>query len=217
VVIDPGHGGENTGTHSVLPHLVEKQLTLDWALRLEPLLRQQGWQVILTRTTDVDVSLAERVSVAERVGADLFVSLHFNSAYPQSDLKGPETYCLTPVGMPSTLTRNYEDDVSREFPNNRHDDQNVLCAFRLHRALVEASGGLDRGLRRARFMGVLRGQNRPAVLLEAGYLSNPDEAARIGSPDYRQRLAEAVARALRPTPSLARDNPRGGHPGEAAP
>ena len=62
--------------------------------------------------------------------------------------------------------------------------------------MVQTSGGPDRGIRRARFMGVLRNQNRPAVLIEAGYLSNPAEAKRIASAEYRQKLAEAVAAAL---------------------
>jgi N-acetylmuramoyl-L-alanine amidase len=103
---------------------------------------------------------------------------------------------MTPVGLPSTLTRNYDDDIDRAFPNNAHDHANLQIALRVHRALLEASGAQDRGVRRARFMGVLRGQNRPAILIEAGYLSNPDEARRIATPAYRQRLAGAVAAAL---------------------
>jgi N-acetylmuramoyl-L-alanine amidase len=201
VVIDPGHGGQNTGAQSVLDRTFEKEWTLDWALRLAPLLAAGGWQVVLTRTNDVEVSLADRVSLADAVEADLFVSLHFNSGFPNTELAGAETFCLTPVGLPSTLTRDYEDDLTKEFPNNAHDHQNLRYAFRLHRAILEATGAIDRGIRRARFMGVLRAQNRPAVLLEAGYLSSPGEAGLIATPAYRQRLAEAVARALT-TPDL---------------
>ena len=65
-----------------------------------------------------------------------------------------------------------------------------------HRRLLAATGAADRGVKRARFMGVLRGQNRPAILVEGGYLSNPEEARKIGTPAYRQKLAEAVASAL---------------------
>jgi N-acetylmuramoyl-L-alanine amidase len=196
IVIDPGHGGMNTGTRSIDPPLLEKDLTLDWAFRLEPLLRQQGWQVILTRTNDMDLSLSERVRIADDHGADLFLSLHFNSAHPQTEHAGLETYCMTPTGLPSTLTRNYDDDVSRVFPNNSHDHENLQLAFRLHRELLLATKSVDRGIRRARFMGVLRGQDRPAVLIEAGYLSNPEEAGRIATAAYRQQLAEAVTKAL---------------------
>jgi N-acetylmuramoyl-L-alanine amidase len=199
----------------VLPGLFEKALTLDWALRLEPLLERMGWEVVLTRRDDRDLSLPERVLVADRCGADLFLSLHFNSAFPQTEQTGLETFCTTPVGLPSTLTRNYEDDVTRVFPNNTHDDDNLRYAVRLHRALLEAVGMADRSVRRARFMGVLRSQQRPAVLLEAGYLSNPEEARRAGTPEYRQRLAEAVASALAVPPIVAAtsrdDGPKAGN------
>jgi N-acetylmuramoyl-L-alanine amidase len=207
IVIDPGHGGTNTGTRSIDPVLLEKDLTLDWALRLKPLLVEKGWRVILTRTNDVELSLRERVAMADRHGADLFLSLHFNSAHPQTDQAGLETFCLTPTGLPSTLTRDYSDDLLLRFPNNDHDHDNLLFAARLHRALLEATGKTDRGIRRARFMGVLRGQNRPAVLIEAGYLSNPDEARRIATAEHRQALAEAVAQGLADlAPSPMRSN-----------
>jgi N-acetylmuramoyl-L-alanine amidase len=79
IVIDPGHGGSNTGTRSVADGRLEKQFTLDWARRLAELLATNGWQVFLTRSNDVDVSLAERTAIAEQHKADLFLSLHFNS------------------------------------------------------------------------------------------------------------------------------------------
>lgn len=195
VVIDPGHGGENTGTRSVADHHFEKEFTLDWALRLRPLLEKSGWTVILTRAGDADVSLSERVAVADRAHAALFVSLHFNSG-ARPDQSGIETYCLTPAGLPSTLTREYEDDVTRVYPNNRFDSGNLQLALRLHRSLLEGTGAIDRGVRRARFMAVLRDQQRPAVLIEGGYLSNAQEARSIAGPEFRQRLAESVARAL---------------------
>lgn len=204
VVVDPGHGGANRGTRSVLDDEPEKTFTLDWAMHLAPLLQQAGWRVVLTRTNDVDLSLAERVAVADRANADLFLSLHFNSVEGRRDLEGIETFCLTPKGLPSTITRNYEDDPAREFPNNAFDEENLAYAYRLHRAMVLATEAADRGVRRARFMGVLQTQQRPAVLIEGGYLSNPDEALLIASPQYRQKLAEALAGALTESFSLAR-------------
>ena len=196
VVIDPGHGGENAGTRSPLHHRLEKDLTLDWALRLKPLLVEKGWTVFLTRTNDFDVPLADRVQCAERHNADLFLSLHFNSASPNRDAAGIETYCLTPAGMPSNLVRENEDDATQAHPNNGFDEDNLRLAARIHRALLAATGAADRGVRRARFMGVLKGQHRPAVLIEGGFLSNPKEAGLINTPEYRQRLAGAVADAL---------------------
>jgi len=196
IVVDPGHGGANTGARSAHNGAWEKDYTLDWALRLQPLLEQRGWQVWLTRTNDADVTLAERVAFAEARQADLFLSLHFNSADGGHQEAGLETYCLTPVGMPSTLTRGYGDDAEQGFPNNAFDEANLRLAVRLHRALLRAGGLADRGVRRARFLTVLRGQNRPAVLLEGGYLSHPGEARRIAAAAFRQKLAQAVAEAL---------------------
>jgi N-acetylmuramoyl-L-alanine amidase len=196
LVIDPGHGGKNTGTDSVFGNANEKEFTLDWARRLAHLLATNGWQVFLTRTNDADVSLSNRVAFAEEHQADLFISLHFNSSSPNHEQAGLETYCLTPAGMPSTLKRGYEDDASLTFANNSFDGENFLFAVRLHRSLVKATGEQDRGVRRARFLGVLRGQNRPAILIEGGYLSNPREARRIADPAFREQLAETVANAL---------------------
>ena len=209
IVIDPGHGGLNTGTRSVVDGECEKEFTLDWARRLEPLLASNGWQVFLTRTNDVDISLSNRVAFAELHKADLFLSLHFNAARPgaSAEQKGVETYCLTPAGMPSTLKREYEDDPALVFPNNAFDAQNLQYAVRLHRALLQGSSAADHGIRKARFMGVLRGQIRPAILIEGGYLSDPHEARQIANPGYRQLLAEAVAAALKLESEAAESQP----------
>lgn len=196
IVLDPGHGGSNLGTRSATDGRYEKDFTLDWARRLTPLLEQNGWRVLLTRTNDVDMSLLERTAFAETQQADLFLSLHFNASGGSSEPAGVETYCLTPTGMPSSVTRGYSDDVRAVFPNNAFDTVNLLYAVRLQRAMLTVSGTADRGVRRARYQTVLCGQNRPAVLIEGGYLSNPSEARRIADPAYRQKLAEAIAKAL---------------------
>jgi len=199
IVIDPGHGGSNVGTHSVLDGRFEKEFTLDLAQRLKPLLEAEGWKVYLTRTSDVDISLSNRVVFAESRHAALFISLHFNSGAPDTTQAGLETYCLTPTGMPSTVTRNYADPWTENLSNNAFDTQNIQLAATIHGALLHSMGMTDRGVRRARFIGVLRGQNRPAILIEAGYLSNPHEATLIESPAYRQKLAQTLAAALQPT------------------
>jgi N-acetylmuramoyl-L-alanine amidase len=196
IVIDAGHGGRDSGALCVNHCAAEKFHTLDWARRLAPLLEARGWTVVLTRSNDIECPLAERVAVADRVRADIFLSLHFNSGGANRELAGLETYCLTPTGLPSNLVREFEDDPREAYPNNHFDDQNLLLASSLHRSVLRATGAVDRGVRRARFMAVLQGQNRPAVLIEGGYLSNPDEARRIATPEYRQALAEGVARAL---------------------
>jgi N-acetylmuramoyl-L-alanine amidase len=153
--------------------------------------------VFLTRTNDTDVSLADRVAFASRHHADLFISLHFNSAAPNTSQNGLETYCLTPTGMPSTLKRGYSDLWTDHYPNNNYDVGNLELALRLQSSLLRATGEEDRGIRRARFMSVLQGQQCPAVLIEGGFLSNPAEAKKIENPAFRQKLAEGVAEALR--------------------
>ncbi len=206
LVIDPGHGGTDAGTKSAVESRYEKEFTLDWALRLEALLATNHWQVFLTRTTDTDIALSNRVAFAESRKADLFLSLHFNAAGADQGDGGLETYCLTPAGMPSSLTRGYPDDLTLIFPNNAFDEGNLQWAVRLHRALLDINGHHDRGVRRARFTTVLRGQQRPAVLIEGGYLSNAREAHLIADPAYRQKLAEALARALADAVDLGRQN-----------
>ena len=198
LVIDPGHGGSDGGTISSSKQQVEKHLALDWALRLQTLLRTNGWKVFLTRSTDVDLPLTNRVAFADQVGADLFLSLHFNGLQTSASHSGVETFCLTPPGLPSSITRGYEDNLRVAFPNNAYDTDNLQYACRLHRAILAATRAIDGGVRHARFLGVLRGQHRPAVLIEGGFLSNPEEARRLATPAYRQKLAEAVARALSP-------------------
>jgi len=197
VVIDAGHGGEDAGTSSAsLQGRYEKEFTLDWARRLERDLEAKGIRVVLTRAKDSSLALSNRVAIAVGARAGLFISLHFNSAAPDTSEAGVETYCLTPAGMPSTLTRGYADDLGEVYPNNAFDEQNLQLAVQVHRALLQVNGHQDRGVRRVRFPAVLRGQQCPAVLVEGGYLSNPAEARMIADPGYRQKLADAVARAL---------------------
>jgi N-acetylmuramoyl-L-alanine amidase len=194
IVLDPGHGGSDPGARAAGTRWSEKDLTLDWALRLSAVLVANGWQVFLTRTNDSSLALSNRVAFADAHRANFFISLHFNSS-TQGREHGLETYCLTPAGMQSSITRG-EDDLLASFPNNAFDAQNLALAYRVHSALLHATTGHDRGVRRARFPGVLRNQSRPAILVEGGYISNPEEAAHIINPVYRQKLAEAIVRAL---------------------
>lgn len=197
IVIDPGHGGSNTGTHSVLDGRFEKEFTLDLALRLKPLLETNGWTVLLTRDRDEYIANSNRVVFTTAHHADFYISLHFNSAAPDTRQAGLETYCYTPTGMPSTVTRGYSDPWSEKLSSNDFDGQSLQLAVKLQGALVQAIGMKDRGVRHVRYIEVLRNQQCPAVLIENGYLSNPAEAKLIESPDYRQKLAEAIAAALK--------------------
>ena len=196
IVIDPGHGGTNKGARNMVSGRYEKEYTFDIAARLKPLLEQAGWRVLFTRTSDRDLALTERVALSNKAKPDLFLSLHFNAA-GNTSARGVETYLTTPKGLVSTLTRGYSDDPNIEHPNNAHDALNLTYALAVQRAMVKNTGLADRGVRKARFMTVIRGQQCPSLLVEGGFFSNPEEARLIAGEDYRQRLARSIALALR--------------------
>jgi N-acetylmuramoyl-L-alanine amidase len=193
IVLDPGHGGEDKGAHS-RSGLVEKHLTLDVARRLEALLSENGYRVLLTRRDDRFIPLEARSAFARASHADLFISVHFNSAQPSTEPCGAETFCLTPAGANSTsdktMTLTKEDFVATSA--NRLDNDNVLLAHHVQQSLVSNAGALERGVKRARFE-VLKDLNCPGVLVECGFLSNPAESRRISQASHRQSLALAIA------------------------
>jgi N-acetylmuramoyl-L-alanine amidase len=204
IVIDPGHGGIDPGKQHAGLKLDEKTVALDTALRLKKLLEREGYQVVLTRTddrhlsTDKSEDLRRRAEVANEANADLFISLHFN-AVPAVDaprVQGTETYTFTPQYQRSTAdgTRLAADRVAA--PGNRHDAWNAVLGYALHRQILSSLKAPDRGLKRARFA-VLKFVSCPAVLIEAGFLSNDAEARRIGSAAYRDDLAAAIAAGIR--------------------
>ena len=193
-VIDAGHGKDNKGTRRIFNKKYEKGYTLDWAMRLKPLLERKGWRVYLTRATDDSLSLTDRVKFADRVHASVFISLHFNAA--AAKVSGLETYCISPTGMPSHFTLGNPDPVSTKLPNNPWDASSFQLAARVHNQLLLTCRMPDRGVRRVRFMSVIKGQKRPAILVEGGYLSNPTESRKVDTAAYRQKLAEGVAAAF---------------------
>lgn len=196
IVIDAGHGGNDSGTSNTALKLKEKEFTLDVSKRLERLLSVAGYKVKLTRTDDRFVELADRAKIANDLRADLFISIHFNAVDGAPSVNGTETYAMTPRYQRSTSAdkREAADNVAN--PGNRNDGWNTLIAYHIHRNLLEKLHSADRGLKHARFA-VLRQVNCPAVLVEAGYLSNQTEAAKIAKAGYRDDIAEAVAAAVK--------------------
>jgi N-acetylmuramoyl-L-alanine amidase len=192
IVIDPGHGGKDTGKVNGPYKYNEKAATLDTAARLKILLEKQGFEVVFTRTKDVFVDLDDRPAVATSVKADLFISLHYNAG-PAGDTSsdGIETYCLTPAGQKSTNAGKAKSTTSVE-PGNRFDAANMSLAWGIQRRLLAGTGAEDRGIRRARFA-VLRTLSCPGVLIEGGFMSSRKEGAQIADAAYRQKIAEAVA------------------------
>jgi N-acetylmuramoyl-L-alanine amidase len=197
IVIDPGHGGNDPGTISILSKKPEKEYTLDIARRLAVLLQAQGWNVILTRTNDARIELTSRAAFSQNSNVDAFVSIHLNYFDKSVNVQGLETYCLTPNGTASTLARGYADNVTTNYMNNKFDSENVALAAEIHKSLIEKLRPVDRGVRRARFMAVLQNQNCPAVLVEVCFLSSPNEAALIDRSEYRQEVAMAIADGLK--------------------
>ena len=193
ICLDPGHGGKDPGKQ-VGGH-DEKTYTLLLANELRRQLLAAGFKVVLTREKDKFVDLSERPETANRRGADLFVSLHFNATdIGRNEVAGPQTYCITPVGASST------DAAGRGAGHspcvaNRVESKSLLLAYQVHRALVKHLGATDRSVRRARFE-VLRGAAMPAILIEGGYLTNPGEAKKIYDADYRKQMAAAIVRGI---------------------
>ena len=189
IVIDPGHGGKDPG-FQVGPYQ-EKKYTLLLAKELRDQLKHAGFNVSLTRTRDVYVEKSDRPEIARQRGADLFISLHWNSAsVGANEVRGVQTYCLTPPGAASSNSGDDVSDVEAK-PGNRNDPQNLLLAYDLQRSLTHDLGAEDHGVRRARFA-VLCGAEMPAVLIEGGYMSHPEESRQIYDPAYRRRMAEAI-------------------------
>lgn len=204
ILLDPGHGGSDPGMQNRSLKLEEKSLTLDTATRLKKLLEQAGYQVVLTRKDDRQLAKSKKADLQLRgeltagKHADLFISLHYNSVENGADrVTGIEVYSLTPQNQYSHSDPDREDSsVGVAYSGNRQDHWNSLLAYTLHRELLDGLKASDRGLKRGR-LAVLRAATCPAVLVEAGFLSNDTEARKIATPAYRQRIAEAIAEGIR--------------------
>ena len=167
VVIDPGHGGKDPGAIGVTG-VREVDVILPISLQVARQLERQGIQVVLTRNADYFVELSGRVQIASRVNADLFVSIHANAINNRPDVYGLETYY-------------YSSGES-------------LARF-IHNSILQSLNIPNRGVRRARFF-VLRHSAMPSVLVETGYLTNYEEAARLATPAYQSQMADAIARGI---------------------
>ena len=191
VVIDAGHGGYDHGATSIYGN--EKDFALDVGLRLRELLLRKGLKVQMTRTTDTFIPLEERAAFANRFRDGMFVCIHFNAG---SDLgTGIETYTLAPRFVPSTGDDSPSASYLVPCAGNVEDPENMALATAMHAALLSRLPMVDRGIKRARFC-VLRLCTIPGVLIEGGFVSNVQEAARIAQPAYRQAEAEAISLAI---------------------
>jgi N-acetylmuramoyl-L-alanine amidase len=197
IVLDPGHGGKDTGNRTGFGFFghSEKTYTLLLAQELQKQLRAAGFNVILTRNSDTFVELPARPEIANRKNADLFVSLHFNATQTGKDsVSGPETYCITPVGAASSNAQG-EGANSGATTANASERKSLLLAYQVQRALVKNLPVEDRSVRRARFA-VLRDCAMPAILVESGYMTHPVEGKKIFTDAYRKQIAAAIVKGV---------------------
>jgi N-acetylmuramoyl-L-alanine amidase len=211
IVIDPGHGGHDPGAMG--KGVTEAELVLDVALRLEQLLlKQQGVEVILTRRTDEFIALPERTAIANREGADLFLSIHANAS-ANAQARGIETYFLNFANNLSAaavaarenaasaqLMGALPDFVKAIALNNKLDESRDFATY-VQQAMVARLKGSNKtiknlGVKQAPFV-VLIGAAMPSVLAEISFVTNPQEARLLKGNAYRQRIAEALFGAIR--------------------
>ena len=209
VFIDAGHGGRDPGTNH--NNVLERTVSLDVALTLGRLLEANGVDVVYSRTADKSVSLRDRTAMANAAGADLFVSIHVN-ANDDTSVQGFETYYLDIASNPEAARLATLENADGEHrlgdmqkmladvmlnarvDESRHLAQDIqrLAQFRFKRRQYETK---DNGIKSAPFL-VLLGAQMPAVLVEIGYCTNREEAARLLTPKYRMTLAEGLAEGI---------------------
>lgn len=211
VVVDAGHGGHDTGT--IGPKgLLEKDLVLDVALRLGRLLEKgMGAEVVYTRDDDTFVPLETRTAIANKAQADLFISVHANSSRDPG-ARGLETYYLNFTSSADALeVAARENAVSEKSIHELQDlvkkialkdkiDESKELASDIQRSLVTGlatkdKGLKDRGVKKAPFI-VLIGANMPSILAEISFVSNPQDERKLQTPEYRQKIAEALYRGV---------------------
>ena len=192
VIIDAGHGGQDSG--AIRQGVLEKDLTLDVAHKLDRLVRAQGLETVLTRGGDETVSLASRAAVANREQDALFVSIHFDEG-GRAAATGVQTFYAARQASPAASGISswlpFLQRVSSE-PGNLESQS--LAGF-VQQALVAHTQAFDRGTRAEQFY-VVANVHHPAVLVEGGFLSNNDDIAKLQSDEYRQQLAVAISEGI---------------------
>ena len=211
IVIDPGHGGHDTGT--IGPNgLEEKDLVLDVGRRLGKLLETRlGAEVVYTRKDDTFIPLETRTAIANQARADLFVSIHANSSQ-DSSARGVETYYLNFTSSPEALEVAARENAVSEKSVFELQDLVKKIALKekieesrefagdvqqsLHSSLAAKSPAIrDRGVKKAPFI-VLIGANMPSILAEISFVSNPTDERRLETAEYRERIAESLYRGI---------------------
>ncbi|MFM7180686.1 MAG: N-acetylmuramoyl-L-alanine amidase [Verrucomicrobiales bacterium] len=190
VVIDPGHGGHDSGARGLFG--VEKDFALKTALLVGAILKSRGYKIVFTRSNDTFVTLQGRAAIANRYPKGIFVSIHFNQSDGR-EARGIETFALSPAGTSSTIQRWAEPNLAKRRGNLR-DAENIALATAVHNGVlrrVKATKPEDRGIKRARFS-VISGVAIPGLLFEGGFVSNAIEGKYVAHPTYQKMLAEGI-------------------------
>ena len=188
VVLDPGHGGQDSG--ATCGGVLEKDLTLDVARRIDRLLNSEGIATVMTRLGDTYVSLADRAAFGNRVRESIFVSIHFNEDN-KPVAAGVETYYAAHQISSWSVLASWLPFLSQPPSNLPNPESQSLAGF-IQEALVARTRSVDRGTQTKQFF-VIANVTSPAVLIEGGFLTNKDDVSRLASEDYRDQLAAAVA------------------------
>ena len=187
VYLDAGHGGYDPGASYF--GISEKSLTLAIQSRVKAKLEAEGYQVVTTRTSDTYVDLTDRSRAANASESDIFVSIHINAS-GSSAAQGIETYYYQPYAeYPSRINAAYHANPTRLSMSD-------TLANAIQSSLINATGAQNQGVKRQTFA-VLRETTAPAVLLELGFLSNPQEAARLNTSAYQETLANAIVAGIK--------------------
>ena len=187
VYLDAGHGGYDPGASYF--GISEKSLTLAIQSRVKAELEAEGYQVVTTRTSDTYVDLTDRSRAANASESDIFVSIHINAS-GSSAAQGIETYYYQPYAeYPSRINATYHANSTRLSMSD-------TLANAIQSSLINATGAQNQGVKRQTFA-VLRETTAPAVLLELGFLSNPQEAARLNTSAYQETLANAIVAGIK--------------------
>ena len=187
VYLDAGHGGYDPGASYF--GISEKSLTLAIQSRVKAKLESEGYQVVTTRTSDTYVDLTNRSRAANASESDIFVSIHINAS-GSSAAQGIETYYYQPYAeYPSRINATYHANPTRLSMSD-------TLANAIQSSLINATGAQNQGVKRQTFA-VLRETTAPAVLLELGFLSNPQEAARLNTSAYQETLANAIVAGIK--------------------
>ena len=191
VVLDPGHGGQDSG--AMAGNLLEKDLTLDVAQRIDRLLGAQGVATLMTRVGDAYVSLADRSALANRVAAAVFVSIHFNDG-SRPVVSGVETYFAAHQTRSGPAVAAWLPLLQRISTEESNVESQSLAGF-IQQELVARTQSANRGIKAEQFY-VLANVRHPAVLVEAGFLTNKEDVTKLADANYREHLAIAISNGI---------------------